>query len=146
MGKEWTHGSHLILTLEQTNNVWKCNFIFGNAKALWTWFRRWNSVVKSCFWSVPKSFGIPKMRLDFLNTVFLNSEVQVISFNFQISYSAIYFLLYFTLLLCLQGVGCLPMRGCSTTQLCRLRSSYSDMLNIFLIFSIFYLLPCLTVR
>ena len=43
------------------------------------------------------------------------------------------------------GVGCLPMRGCSTTQLCRRRSSYSDMLNIFLIFSIFYLLPCLTV-
>jgi hypothetical protein len=25
------------------------------------------SVVKSCFWSSPESFGIPKMNLDFQN-------------------------------------------------------------------------------
>ena len=83
------HGSHLILTLEQTNNVWKCNFILEISK------RFGHGSVKS--WSITKSFGIPKMRLDFLN-------IKLFFFHFQIGFSAIYFLLDFTLLLCLQGL------------------------------------------
>ena len=41
-----------------------------SANTFWTWLRRWNlvySVLKSCFWSSPKSFVIPKIKLSFQN-------------------------------------------------------------------------------
>ena len=36
-----------------------------NAKTFWKWFIRSNSVVNSCFWSSPKSFGITKTNSNF---------------------------------------------------------------------------------
>ena len=54
-------------TFEIPIDVLEIQFHFENAKMYWTWFRRWNSVVKSCFWSSQKNVGISKMKLDFLN-------------------------------------------------------------------------------
>ena len=39
---------------------WKSNFILGMPKTFLTWFSRWNSVVKSCFWATQKVFELPK--------------------------------------------------------------------------------------
>ena len=39
---------------------WTSNFILGVPKTFLTWFRRWISVVKSCFWASQKVFELPK--------------------------------------------------------------------------------------
>ena len=55
--------------LNSQSMFWKSNFHLGMSKHFvqWKWFRRLSSVVKSCFWFIPKSFGSPKIKLDFQN-------------------------------------------------------------------------------
>ena len=68
-----TSQTHLLILLMSrtsefpTIDVLEIQFHFGSTKTFWTWFRRWNSVMKVCVWSSPKSFGISNIKLNFQN-------------------------------------------------------------------------------
>ena len=58
--------------------LWKIQFHFGNAKTFWTWFRRWNSVVKRYFGSSPKTFWHSQMAI-----VIILADCQKTMWSFQ---------------------------------------------------------------
>ena len=45
------HRSKTILDVSKL--IWTCSKCSGQGQTFWTWFKMWNAVVKSCFWSGP---------------------------------------------------------------------------------------------